>query len=124
MNDILDQLADEALDTSLTEEEYARLVKLELGIAQLTKERDALKDRAKADWEHVEGITKGSFVAAGGKFDFSVVNNKDLEATAEKFPIEQHPDKWIVEPQLDLSAIPPKEVITTPALRLSIKKES
>jgi hypothetical protein len=108
-----------------TAADYARIVKLEAGVKALAEELKQRKDHVKAYFEQENGIVKGEESHAGASFIFDVTHTKDLAATAKKFPINKHPDKWVTPaPVLDLDAIAPKDIVTSPSLRLTVKKEN
>lgn len=122
MSTDLDDLLVQTKIQPLTHAEYERIVKLEKALKVFGAELKTLKDRAKAYYEQEHGLVKGTEEHAGADFEFDVVQTKDLKATAEKFPISENPDKWVTpEPVLDLNAIAPKDIVTTPALRLTVK---
>lgn len=118
--DLLGELKPAPLKMSA--KDYERLVQLERGVKILSDELKTLKDRAKAVYEAKNGVSKGEEEHAGADFVFDIVKTKDLKATAAKFPISENPDKYIVpEPVLDLEAIAPKDIVSVPSLRLTVK---
>jgi hypothetical protein len=114
--DILDSI-ESSKPAPLTQADYDRMARLDNALKVLGDELEGLKSRAKAGAPLSKHTEKhGNVVLV-----FNVRNNKDLVATAAKFPIEEHPDKWTTpEPVLDLEAIAPKEIVTVPALTLGI----
>lgn len=70
----------------MTEADYARLAKLNAGLAKLTEEMEALKARVRVDH-----AVKGTFVHGDVVVKVTPVNRKDVEKTMEKYPVETFP---------------------------------
>jgi hypothetical protein len=119
-----DLLADEApAAPKLTQEDYARVAKLDAGIKQLVEEKAALYARIKA--EHSE---KGTYVHGNVIVKVTPRTDKDWAKTAEKFALGEdgtNVEYWEQEWVFNQKAVDDKDIVKKETiLTLSVTQAS
>lgn len=92
----------------LNKAEIARAATLSAAIEVFTAELKGYKERAGKTLDKGMHLVDGITVTIGQRVD------KDLDATAAKFPVEEYPDRY--KSVLDTDAIAPKDFIKKPAI--------